>query len=71
MLEAIATCLLEHCIESAFDITKDIENRLNAGDKKIAECFLYCDKFGSALEPENALRFEKLQITARILLDRS
>ncbi len=58
---AIATCLLEHLLESHFDQFFNRVLEAVRADRLFADTFSRCAKFGASEIPANAVRFDALQ----------
>jgi hypothetical protein len=63
--DAIATCLLEHLLESHFAQFFPLVENLARADQLFADTFQRCSGFGQAEEPGNNERFETLKVWIR------
>ena len=57
---AVATCLLEHLLEHHFDRFFPLVQEAVA-DRRFADTFSLCWKFGQAEQPANSSRFDQLR----------
>jgi hypothetical protein len=68
---AVATCVLEHLLESQFDTFFPlVEAQVRAGNVLLGDTLRRCWKFGIAEERENAERWDKLVAEAKRALTR-
>jgi hypothetical protein len=58
--QAIATCALEHLLESQFDACFPAVERLARSNPLFAETLAMCWRFGELEVPENAARLDRL-----------
>ncbi len=58
---AIATCLLEHLLESHFERIFPLVQKACIRSRRFAETFGYCWEFGQTLKPENHKRLVALK----------
>jgi len=58
--QAIATCALEHLLESQFDACVPAVERLARSNRLFVETLAMCWRFGDLEVPENAAKFQEL-----------
>ena len=66
---AVASCVLEHLLEHHFASVFPRVEELALADRRFADTFCWCWRFGESDKPANAVRFDALK--ARLLARRT